>query len=112
MFEGVESFDNSWTDGLACVCLVLLGIHAALLDYTEAYVDDVAVGHCEVGASRKHCAGEEAEDECVKAIGGMPVGHHALTVYFAILRCCLNIVVNKPHKHVDKNNVWFVKVPL
>jgi hypothetical protein len=66
-FEGVKSLDNSWTDSLACnPSLVLLRIHAAPPDYVEANVDDVAVSHCEVGASCKRRAGEKVEDECVK----------------------------------------------
>jgi hypothetical protein len=112
-FEGVETFDNSWMDGVACnPCLVLLGIHAIPLDYTEANVANVVVGHREVGASCECHAGEEAEDKCVKAVGGMPVGCHALTVCFGIFCHCLTVVVNKPHKHIDEKNVWLAKAPL
>jgi hypothetical protein len=100
-------------DGLACnPSLVLLSIHAAPLDYAEANVDNVAVGHCEVGASCEHRTNEEAEAKHVEIVGGMSVSRHALTVCFAILRHSLTLVVEKPHKHVDKNNVWFAKVPL
>ncbi len=109
-FEGVKSLVDSWTDGLACdPRLVLLGIHAAPLDYAEADDDDVVVGYCEVGASCKCLTCEEAEDECVETIGGMPVGRHVLMVCFMILRHSLTIVVDKPHKHVNKNNVQFAK---
>ncbi len=92
--------------------LVLLGIHAALLDYAEADVDNVAVGHREVVSSYKCCAGEEVKDKCVKTVGRIPVGRHALMVCFGILCRSLSIVVNKPHEHINKNNVWFAKVPL
>ncbi len=112
-FEGVESFNDSWTD---CLMpnphLVLLGIHATPLDYVEANVDNVAVGHREAGASCQHRASEEAEDKCVEAIGGMPVGCYALMVCFAIFRRRLTVVANKLHKHVNKNDVWFAKEPL
>jgi hypothetical protein len=112
-FEEVKGFSNSWTDGLTCnPCLVLLGIHAAPVDYAEADVNNVVVGHHEVGASCKCRAGEEAEDKCVETVGKMPVGCHALMVCFAILRRSLTIVVDKPHDHADKNDVWFAKVPL
>ncbi len=107
-FEGVESFDDSWVDGLACdPSLVLIGIHATPLVYAEADVDNVVVGHCEVGASCKRHAGEEAKDKCVETVSRMPVSHHALTVCFAILYHSLSIVVDKPHEHIDKNNVRF-----
>ncbi len=89
--------------------LILLGIHAALLDYVEADINDVAVGHREVGASCKRRTSEEVEDKCVKTIGGMPLGHHVLKVCFTILCRSLSVVVDKPHKHVNKNNVWFAK---
>ncbi len=99
--------------GLACnPSLVLLGIHAALLDYVEVNVNNVVFGHHEVGASCKHHAGEEAEDKCVKTVSRMPIGRHLLTIGFAILRHSLSIVVSKPHKHVNKNNVCFAKALL
>jgi hypothetical protein len=112
-FEGVKSFDDFGVNGLACdPSLVLLGIHAAPLDYAEAGVDNVAVGHREVGASCECRAGAEAENKCVKTVSRMPVGRHMPTVRFAILRRSLSVVVDTPHKHVDKNDVWFAKAPL
>ncbi len=112
-FEGVKSFNDSWTDGLMCnPSLVLLCIHAAPLDYMEADVDNVAVGHREVGASCECNSGEEAKDKCVKTVSGMPVSRHALTIHFVILRCSLSIVVDKQHKNIDKNNDSFAQAPL
>jgi hypothetical protein len=82
------------------------------LDYAEANVNDVMVSHCEAVASCKRHAGEEAKDECVQTVGGMPVGHHALMVCFAIFCRSLSVVVDKPHKHINKNYGWFAKAPL
>jgi hypothetical protein len=110
-FEGVKSFDNFWMDGFACnPSLVLLGFHATALDHVEANVDNVVVGHREVNGSCKR--GEEAKDTCVETVGRMPVGCHALMVCFAIFCCSLSVVVNKSHKHIDKNAVRFEKAPL
>jgi hypothetical protein len=82
------------------------------LAYNKANIDDVAVSHREVGASCKRRAGEEAKAECVETVGGMPVGRYALTVCFAIIHRSLSVVVDKPYKHINKNNVWFAKALL
>ncbi len=51
-FEGVKSFDDSWTDGFAYnPHLLLLGIDTAPLDNAEANVNNVLVSHHEVGAT-------------------------------------------------------------
>jgi hypothetical protein len=82
--------------------LIFLGVQSTSLDDVEADVDNVTVGHCVVSASLKHHVGEKAEDECMEAVGGMPISGHTLPVCFAILGCCFTVVVDKPHEHIDE----------
>ena len=64
---------------------------------------------CGVGVRR---AREEAEGEGVKTVAGMPVGGHPLAIRIAIFCRHRTIVLRKPLKHVNEDNVWFPEAPL
>jgi hypothetical protein len=111
--EGVEHFNNPGGDSYAGnPRLIFLGLQSASLDGAEANVDNVAVNHCVVNASRKRRAGEKAENKCIKAIGRMPIGGHLLPDCFAILDCHFAKVVNKPQEYINKDNIWLVDASL
>ncbi len=104
--ERVKCLGDVGADGLACnPGLVLLAVHAALLDDTKAKVDNVDVIHFEAGAACEGSASEEAEDERVETFGGVPIGGHTLSVCFAILGRRRTVLFYKPEEKVDKNNV-------
>ncbi len=112
-FECVNRLDNVGADSLASNSgLVLLTIHTALLDDAEANVDDVDVIHHEARAAGVHSSGEEAEDEGIEPVGGVPIGGHALLVCLAILGHRLTVLVDEPEEEVDKDDIRFAKVPL
>jgi hypothetical protein len=111
-FECVDHLDNAGVDGLASnPGLVLLAIHPALLDNAEANVDDIDVVLLESCAAGIRSSGEEAEDEGIKPVGGGPIGGHPLPVCLAILGRCLTVLVDKPEKEVDEDDIRFAEVP-
>jgi hypothetical protein len=76
--KGVKHFDDTGTDGLARnPRLVLFGVHPALLDDVESNVDNVAVGHGEVGAPRKCGAGERDGTRVPNPL----VGYHSVAMH-------------------------------
>ncbi len=85
--------------------LVLLGVHAAAFDDAQANIDDIALLHRIAGCTCIRCANEEVRCKRLKAVRGMPVGGHPLSVLFAVLGCCLPILANKPVKHVEGDSV-------
>ncbi len=86
--------------------LVLFAVHPALLDDAEANVDNVDVLRCPRSTS------EEAEDEDIKPVGGVPIGGHALPVRLAILGRRLTVLVDKPEEEVDEDDIGLAEVPL
>ena len=92
--------------------LVLLAVHPALLDDAEANVEDVDFVHPEARAAGVRSSGEEAEDEGIKPIGGVPIGGHALPVCLAILGRCLIVLVDKLEEEVKEDDIGLVEAPL
>jgi hypothetical protein len=78
----------------------------------EANVNNVDVVHLEAHAAGVCSSGEEAEDESIEPIGGVPIGGHALPVCLAVLGCCLTVLVDKPEEEVDKDDVRLAEAPL
>ncbi len=92
--------------------LVLLRVQPASLDDADPDVDNVAINDrvpCGVGVCR---ACEEAEGEGIKTVAGMPVGGHPLAICVAIFCRRHTLVLCKPLKHGDKDNVWLAEAPL
>ncbi len=92
--------------------LVLHTVHPALLDDAEANVDDVNIVHPEARAAGVRSSGEEAEDEGIKPISGVPISSHALLVCITILGHCLTVLVDKPEEEVDNDDIRLAKAPL
>jgi hypothetical protein len=86
--------------------LVLLGVHAAAFDDMQADINDIALLHRIAGCAFIRRANEEVRREQLKAIRGMPVGGHPLSVLFVVLGHCLPILSNKPVEHVEEDSVW------
>jgi hypothetical protein len=112
-FERDNRLADVRADGLASnPGLVLLAIHPALLDDAEANVNDVDIVHPETRAAGICSSGEEAEDEGIEPVGGVPIGSHELPVCLAILSHCLTVLVDKSEEEFDKNNIKLAKAPL
>jgi hypothetical protein len=112
-FECVDCLDDVGADGLASdPGFVPLSVHPALLDDAEANANNVNIVHPEARAPGMRSSGEEAEDEGIKPVGGVPIGSHALPVCLAILGRRLTILIDKPEEEVNKNDIRLAKVPL
>jgi hypothetical protein len=112
-FERVNLLNDAGADGLASnPGLVLLAVHPALLDDAEANVYYVDIVHLEAHAADVRISSEEAEDEGIKPVGGVPIGGHVLPVCLTILGHSLTVLVDKPEEEVDKDNIRLVEVPL
>ncbi len=92
--------------------LLLFEVHATALDNAEADVDDVSIVHRVASAAGVARSGEEAMDEGVKAISGMPIGSHTVTIPPAIFGGCLAIVLDKPEEEINEDNVGFAETML
>ncbi len=92
--------------------LVLFAVHPTLLDDAEANVDDVDVVHPVARAAGVRSTGEEAEDEGIEPVSGVPIGGHALPVCLAILGRHLTILVDEPEEEVDEDDIGLVEAPL
>jgi hypothetical protein len=105
-FEHVDHLNNAGVDGLASnPGLVLLAVHPTLLDDAEANVDDVNIVHPEAHAAGVLSSGEEAKDEGIESVGGVPIGGHALPVRLVILGRCLTVLVDKPEEEVNEDKL-------
>ncbi len=112
-FERVHHLNDAGVDGLASnPGLVFLAVNPASLDDAEANVNHVDVVHLESCAAGVRSSGEEAEDEGIKPVGGVPIGGHALRVCLVILGRCLAILVDEPEEEVNKDNIRLAKVQL
>jgi hypothetical protein len=113
MFELVNRFNDARADGLVSnPGLVLLAVHPVLFDDVEANVNNLDVPHFESLAAGVCSSGEEAEDEGIKPVGGVPIGGHAQPVCLSILGRCLTVLVGEPEEEVDKDNIRLVEAPL
>ncbi len=113
LLERSKRFNYLGTNRLASdPLLVLFGVHSAALDYAEADVNDVGIVHRVAGAAGVARAREEAMDEGVESVGGMPIGSHTVTIPFAIFGGCLTIVFDKPEEEIDKYDVGFAETTL
>ncbi len=92
--------------------LVLFTIRPPLLDDAEANVNDVDVVHPVALAAGVRSTGEEAEDEGIEPVGGVPIGGHALPVCLAILGRCLIVLVDKLEEEVKEDDIGLVEAPL
>jgi hypothetical protein len=111
--ECVDCLDDAGADGLASdPGLVLLALHLASLDDTEANVDDVDVVHLKACSAGVCSSGNEVEDEGIKPIDGVPINGHALPVCLVIIGRRLTILVDKLEEEVDKDNIRLAEVPL
>ena len=79
---------------------VFLGVHPASFDDTQADVDDVTIIHWVACHARIGCANEEASQEGLEALGGIPVGGHSLPILFAIFGHCFATLRDEPDEHV------------
>ncbi len=75
-------------------------------------MDDINVVHRIAGTAGKGRTGEKVEDKVVESIGRIPIRSHALVICFAVLRCCLSVMVDKPQEHVNEDEVGLVEVLL
>ncbi len=82
------------------------------LDDAEANVNNVNVIHPEARAAGIRSSGEEAEDEGIEPVGGVPISGHALPVCLAILGHHLTVLVDEPEEEVNKDNIRFAKTLL
>jgi hypothetical protein len=111
--ERVDRLNNAGADCLTNDSgLVLFAVHPTLLDDAEAKVNDVDIIHPEARAASIRSTGEEAEDEGIKLVGGVPIGVHALPVCLVILGRCLTALVDKLEEEVNKDNIGLVEAPL
>jgi hypothetical protein len=102
--EPVNHLDDARADGLASdPGLVIFAIHPALLDDVEANVDDVNIVHLEAWAAGICSSGEEAEDEGSNPLAGCQL---------AILGRRFTILVDKPEKEINKDNIRLAEAPL
>ncbi len=92
--------------------LVLFAVHPASLDDAEANVDDVDIVHPVARAAGVRSTREEAEEEGIKPVSGVPVSGHALPVCLAILGHRLTVLVDKPEEEVNKDNIGLTEAPL
>jgi hypothetical protein len=83
-----------------------------VFDDAQANVNNVNVVHRIAGAAGKGRASEKAEDEVVKSVGRMPIRSHALAIGFAVLRCCLSVVVDESQEHIDEDEVGLAEALL
>jgi hypothetical protein len=111
--ERVNRLDDAGADCLTSnPGLVLFAVHPALLDDAEANVNNVDVVHPVASAAGVCSTGEEAEDEGIEPVGGMPIGGNALPVHLTILGRRLTLLVDEPKEEVDENNIGLAKAPL
>ncbi len=68
----------------------------------EANVNNVDVVHFESHAAGVRSFGEEAEDEGIKPVGGVPISGHALPVCLAILAVVLPYWLTNQRKRLTK----------
>jgi hypothetical protein len=92
--------------------LVLFAVHPASLDDAEANVNNVDIVHPAARAAKVLSTGEEAKDEGIKSIGGVPISGHALPVRLTILGHHLTVLIDKPEEEVDKDNIGLAEAPL
>ncbi len=84
-FECVYRLNDAGADFLASnPGLVLFAVHPTLLDDAEANVNNIDVIHLEACAGIRS-SGEEAEDEGIKPVGGVPIvgGPHEGSRHFS-----------------------------
>jgi hypothetical protein len=101
LFEGVDHLGD-WRSFILVgnPTFVFLGGHPSSLDDAQADVDDVAIVHWVAGRTRVGSTDEEASCEGLKAVGGMPVGGHSLSILFAIFCYCFAVLHDEPIKYV------------
>jgi hypothetical protein len=78
----------------------------------EANFDNVNAIHLESRTASVRSSGEEAENEGIKPVGGVPIGSNVLPVCLVILGRCLTRLVDKPEEEVNKDNIGFAEAPL
>ncbi len=99
--EGVDRLDDC--QGFVLVgdpIFVLLGVHSTAFDDVQANVNDVTIIHWVACHTRVGCTDEEARCKGLKAVGGMPVGSHPLSIIFAIFGRRFAVLRDEPVKHV------------
>ncbi len=91
---------------------VFFGVHPASLDDVEADVDDVGIVHRVASAAGVASTGEQAVDDGVEPVAGMPIGSHSVAIPFAIFGGCLAVVFDEPEEEIDEDNVGFAQTTL